>query len=191
MKREELIAKGYSEEQVTEILNMVHGNDENFKKQISSLQNENKKYSDENATYKSQLDEINKANMSEQEKLEQMKRDTEKNLRDSKIIVNKAKATEILAGLGLNEKVINKLVTDDENETLENANTLLSDIKAMRDNIVKETQESLLKRDTKPSGSNDPNNDNGEMTKEKFYKLSYEEKLEFKRSNPEEYENLK
>ena len=91
MKREELLAKGYTEEQVTDILNTLHSVSKDKDKQIADLQSEvltkgeyETKYND----VQHQLDEIKKANMTEQEKFEAMKKEAETNLRNSKIIVN-------------------------------------------------------------------------------------------------------
>ena len=147
MRREELLAKGYTEEQVTDILNTLHSVSKEKDKQISDLQSEILTKSEFETKYNAaqhQLDELNKANMTEQEKFEEMKKEAEKNLRDSKIIVNKAKAKEILSGLDIDESLIDTLVSEDEQKTLSNANLLKERFSSFKDTIEKQTKEQCL-----------------------------------------------
>ena len=90
MKREELLAKGYTEEQVTDLLNTFHSiNSENklLKNEVQAKQD----LVNQNLELQRQLDEINKANMSEQERLASEKAETEKYLANAKKIYNRAK----------------------------------------------------------------------------------------------------
>ena len=145
MKREELLAKGYTEEQVTDILNTFHGiNKENEKLKGELIQKAEieSKYNEANA----KLEEINKANMTEQEKLEAMKKETEANLKKSKVLLNKTKAQNILVGLDIDDELIDTLVTDDEKTTLDNANRLKARFDIFKDNDSKIDYLSLRKR---------------------------------------------
>lgn len=187
-RAKEILGDGASEEQVTAFLNTFHSELKSKESQISDLNSKLNSQSDYEEL-KKKLDDIEKANMTEQEKLENMKKEYEKNLRESKMIVNKAKATEILAGLNISEDIINSLVRDDEQATLTNANNLKAQIEAMREETVRKTKEELATLDVKPNISNVSQNDEG-MTWEKFSKLSEEEQNKFVSENPEEFANL-
>ena len=76
MKREDLLAKGYTEEQVTDILNTFHGinkENEKLKGELIEKADIEAKFNEANA----KLEEINKASMTEQEKFEAMKKEAE------------------------------------------------------------------------------------------------------------------
>lgn len=193
MKREELLAKGYTEEQVTDILNTLHSVSKDKDKQIADLQSEvltkgeyETKYND----VQHQLDEIKKANMTEQEKFEAMKKEAETNLRNSKIIVNKAKAKEILSGLDIDESLIDTLVSEDEQTTINNANLLKNRFTTFKDTVEKQTRESITNLNAKPETTNVPQQDDGVMTLDKFYKMTNEEQIKFVNENPGAIENL-
>lgn len=184
MRREELLEKGYTEEQVTDILNTYH-----------QLNAETKKANDEAAHIKEQavalqkqLDDIKKANMSEQEKYEQMKKETELNLANSKKIYNKAKVKEILAGYDIEDDIINSFVSEDENSSINGANLFKARLDTIIANTTKKVEEKISNIDVKPNPTNIPQ-DTG-MSKEKLSKMTMTEQLEFKRANPEAYENL-
>ena len=101
-----ILGESATEEQITNFLNNYHLNEnakmKELQDQLNVLKSENSKYSDYD-TIKSKLNEIEQASMTEQQKLEQMKQETEKNLRESRIIVNTAKAKEILAGENIDD----------------------------------------------------------------------------------------
>ena len=192
MKREEvkkILGEDATEEQITNYLNVYHTIEQEKNKEISELKAQLNKFNDYD-DIKKQLDEINKANMSEQEKLENMKKEYEKNLHDSKIIVNKAKAQQILAGLDISDDIINSLVVEDEAQTTQNATNLASQINTIKEAVVKQTKEELNALDVKPNISNvDPNKDNT-MNWDKFTQLSQEEQSKFQMEHPEEFANL-
>ena len=187
-KAKQILGDGASEEQVTEVLNTFHSELREKEKEISNLNSKLNSQSDYDEL-KKKLDDIEKANMTEQEKLANMQKEAENNLKQSRMIVNKAKATEILAGLNISEDIINSLVRDDEASTLTNANNLKSQIENMREETIRKTKEELATIDVKPNISNVRQNDS-EMTWEKFTKLSQEEQNKFAKENPEEFEKL-
>lgn len=193
MKREDLLAKGYTEEQVTDILNTLHSVSKDKDKQIADLQSEVLTKSEFETKYNAaqhQLDEMNKANMTEQEKVEAMKKEAETNLRNSKIIVNKAKAKEILSGLDIEESLIDTLVSEDEQATINNANLLKNRFTTFKDTVEKQTRESITNLNVKPETTNVPQQDDGVMTLDKFYKMTNEEQIKFVNENPEAIQNL-
>ena len=167
-----ILGEEATEEQITNLLNQWHIDESSkikeLESQVNNLSKEKEKYSDYD-TIKKQLDDINKANMSEQEKLEQMKKEAEMNLKNSRIIVNTAKAKEILAGLDLDDETIGLVVTDDETTTINRANNLKSKFDVMRENVAKQTKESLSTQDLTPTISNV--NQNDVMTLDKFNKM--------------------
>ena len=184
----EILGEGATDEQVSAILNAFHSDIDAKEKEISSLNSKlqsQKDYDD----IKKQLDDINKANMSEQEKLEEQKKEIEKNLRESKIIVNTAKAKEILAGLPLTDEIINSLVRDDEQATITNATNLKTQMESLKTETDKKVREELANIDLKPAITNVPQ-DGGAMTWDKFEGLSLEEQNKFAEEHPEEFANL-
>lgn len=198
MNREEarkILGEGATEEQITNLLNSWHIQEsakvKELETQVNNLTEQNSKYSDYD-TIKKQLDDINKANMTEQEKLEQMKKETEANLKNSRIIVNTAKAKEILTGLDLDDELISLVVSDNADKTIANANKLKAKFDSQKDIVAKQTKETLINVDLKPSVSNvNPNNDDGIInTFEKFGALSAAEQEKWINEHPNEFENL-
>lgn len=185
MQREDLIAKGYTEEQVTDYLNMYHNMQKEIKQANEKL-NESKVFAD---GLQKQLDDINQANMSEQEKLVQKEKEIETNLANSRKIYNKAKAKELLAGYDIEDEIIDNLISEDENITISNANRFKSRLDTIIANTTKKVQDNIASRDVKPVASNIPQEDEG-MTKEKFFKLPMSEQVIFKRENPEKAEEF-
>ncbi len=196
MNREEarkILGEGATEEQITNLLNSWHIQEsakvKELETQVSSLTEQNSKYSDYDSI-KKQLDDINKANMTEQEKLEQMKKETEANLKNSRIIVNTAKAKEILTGLDLDDELISLVVSDNADKTIANANKLKAKFDSQKDIVAKQTKETLINVDLKPTVSNVNQNDDGIMTFEKFGNLSAVEQEKWINEHPTEFENL-
>ena len=186
--REELLAKGYTEEQVTDLLNMYHTQNSeisNLNKQLESKNEIETKYT----ALQKQLDDINKANMSEQEKFEQMKKETEQNLANSKKIYNKAKAKEILAGYDIEDDIINSFVTEDETATINGVNLFKTRLDTIIADTTKKVQDNIASIDVRPNASNNPNQD-AAMTFEKFSQLSAEEQEKFVTEHPQEFQNL-
>lgn len=197
MNREEarkILGEGATEEVITNFLNNYHIQEsekvKTLENELNSLKEQNDKYSDYDSI-KKQLDDINKANMTEQEKLEQMRKETETNLKNSRIIVNTAKAKEILAGLNLEDDLISLVVSDDAQKTIDSANKLKAKFDSQKESVAKETKESLTSLDLNPSISNvNQNEQDGVMTFEKFDSMSAEEQNKWIQEHPTEFENL-
>ena len=191
MTREEakkILGEGATEEQVTNLLSNYHDVEKSNKEEINSLKAQLNQYSDYE-DIKKQLDAVKQANMTEQEKLARDKEETARNLAESKIIVNTAKAKDILAGLNVSESIIAKLVSEDENATLTSVNELKTMLETQKETVAKATKESLVNLDLKPDLSNVPQGDD-RMTIEKFNVLSAEEQEKFINEHPQEFENL-
>lgn len=199
MKRETLLEQGFSEEQVTLILNMFHNTAENDKKlqeQLGTLQTQLADYE----ITKAELDTLKREKMSESEKMEADKKEIEKNLAESRTIRNEAKVTAILAEIGITDsETIKDLVSDDENVSVAKARRYVDNFNKMREDTIKKTKEELQKTDVKPNGSNSTITDNENevadltMTKEKFNKMlmeNYTEAKAWKDNNPDLYQQI-
>lgn len=191
-KARQILGENATEEQVTNFLNEWHNEKKaetkQYETQLNELQNKINQYSDYD-DIKAKLDEINKANMSEQEKLEEQRKEIANNLSNSRKIYNKAKAMEILAGENVDEKIIDSLVTDNLETTMATINALKTNLTTIKDSVANKTKESLSTLDLTPTMSNVPQDN--KMTMEKFFSLSAEEQEKFVTEHPTEFENLK
>lgn len=188
MKREALLEKGYTEEQVTDLLNTFHGinkENENLKSELLQKADMEAKYNEA----QKKLDEINKANLTAQEKIELDRKEAEKDRKEAKILLNKTKVQNVLAGLDIDDAIISTLVTDDENTSIQNANLLKAKFDTFKDTVEKQTKESIQNLDVKPNPTNVPQDD-GVMTWDKFRTLSQEEQNKFQSEHPQEFSNL-
>lgn len=188
MKREELLAKGYTEEQVDEVLNIYHQNDKKVK-ELQKQVEEAETYKASANELKKKLDDINEANLSEQEKLAKKEAEIESRLSNAKKIENTAKAKEILASYDVDDELISRLVSEDTNDTINMANLFKSKIDAVKTTVATETREKLANADVKPNPTNISQQDEG-MTLEKLRAMSMTEQLMFKRENPDIYAEL-
>lgn len=192
-ERKYWLEKGYSEEQTTEILNELHESSKGLQRELENVKALNVTYANDNATMKTRLDEIDKNNMTEQQKIDKMLKDAEKKLRESEIILNTSKAKEILSSIGLVgdelEEVAKSIVTNSEETTIKNANNIANVYKNMREQTIKKTKEEIANINLKPNNKDKDNDDSG-MDYNKFQKLTYNEQKKFKDENPEAYKNL-
>lgn len=182
MKREELIAKGYTEEQATELLNLFHAENNEIKTNNAQLQKDlniaNQTITELNKA-QVQLKQLQQAQMTDQEKLDAMKAETEKNLAMSKKIVSKAQAKTIFAEIGgIDDAILDTLVSEDLTQTEANAKALVELIKSRDEATAKKTKEDLANLNVLPNPSNvqKGGDDNSQMTKDQFNKLSREER---------------
>lgn len=182
MKREELIAKGYTEEQATELLNLFHAENNEIKANNTQLQKDlniaNQTITELNKA-QVQLKQLQEAQMTDQQKLDAMKAETAKNLAESKRIVSKAQAKTIFAEIGgIDDAILDTLVSEDLTQTEANAKALVDLIKSRDEATAKKTKEDLANLNVLPTPSNvqKGGDDNSQMTKEKFNQLSREEK---------------
>lgn len=196
MSREEakkILGEDATEQQITNFLNVIHLN--NSKMEELRVENEANKIAREEASrkakeYEEQLATIEKEKMSDVEKLELAKKEAEENLANSRRILSKAKAQEILSTVGItDEDIIKTVVSDDLDSTVANAQILANKFKFIQDETVKKTKEELANIDVKPNPTNVPQNDN-QMTWEKFTALSVEEQSKFEQEHPDEFAKL-
>lgn len=182
MRREELIAKGYTEEQATELLNLFHAENNEIKTNNAQLQKDlniaNQTITELNKA-QVQLKQLQQAQMTDQEKLDAMRAETEKNLAESKRIVSKAQAKTIFAEIGgIDDAILDTLVSEDLTQTEANAKALVDLIKSRDEATAKKTKEDLANINVLPNPSNvqKGGDDKSQMTKDEFNKLSREER---------------
>ena len=193
MKRETLLEKGYTEEQVTELLDLFHKNSSNISKENEDLKTQLDSANNKIAgltKLEQELNALKQSQLSEEEKRKLAEKEMQENLYKSKIILNTAKAREILSQIGgIDEEVLNSIVSDNEEKTIKNANGLLNLIKTREERTISETTEKLSSMDVKPAPSNNLNQDT-QMTWEKFESLSVEEQSKFEQEHPDEFAKL-
>ena len=182
MKREELIAKGYTEEQATELLNLFHSENNEMKANNAKLQNDlniaNNTIAELNKVQVA-FNEMQQAQMTDQQKVEAMRAEAEKNLAESRKIVSKAQAKTIFAEIGgIDDAILDTLVSEDLTKTEANAKALVDLIKSRDEATAKKTKEDLANLNVlpNPSNVNGGNKVDSQMTKEEFSKLTREEK---------------
>jgi hypothetical protein len=196
LKRDDIkniLGENASEEQITNLLNAFHNSNNEQKKEYEELKEKYDNIATKVSDYdnmKAQLDEINRANMTEQEKLEEQKKEIANNLAKSRVIVNTAKAKDILAGLNVDDKIIEKLVDEDEQTTLNSVNALKTMLENQKATVEKQTRESLANIDLTPTMTNVNQAEQDVMTFEKFSQLSAAEQEKFINEHPEEFQNL-
>lgn len=195
MTRKELLDKGYTEEQATEILNLTHATSEALEKaktELNEIKNQNATIVTENTEMKTQLEELAKSKMTEQELLVEKQKEIERNLIQSRITLNKAEIKTELSGLGIAneelETILNAIVTESKDDSLKNAKALRSSIEALKENVEKETKKNLINVNVKPDTTDSVPTET--MTPEKFKAMSYDEMKAFKETNPEEFKVL-
>lgn len=182
MKREELIAKGYTEEQATELLNLFHAENNEIKANNTKLQNDLKVANTTIAELNKvqvAFNQMQQSQMTEQEQVAAMKAEAEKNLAMSKKIVSKAQAKTIFAEIGgIDDAILDTLVSEDLTQTETNAKALVDLIKSRDAETAKKTKEDLANLNVLPNPSNvqKGGDDKSQMTKEQFNKLSREER---------------
>lgn len=188
-----ILGEEATEEQITNLLNNYHVQESSkvkeLESQINSLKDINEKHSDYD-TLKKQLDEINKSKMSEQEKLEADKLATAEALKNANIIYNTAKAKEILAGENLDDELLKTLVSENADDTIARATKMKETLSSIKESVAKQTKESLINVDLKPTISN-VNQNEQIMSFDRFSQLSADEQNEWISQHPNEFENLK
>lgn len=181
----EILGEGASEEQITNFLNKVHQLEKTKNDEIARLQAENDKRKDYDEL-KTKLSDIEKANLTREEQIALMESTAKENLAKSNKILNTTKAKEILAGLDLDDDTVAMLVTEDEATTIANANRLKAKFDLLKDNVEKQTKETLMNTNLKPSMSNVEQGE-GIMTKDKFDKMTFAEQKAWKDNNLDKY----
>ena len=200
MKREELLEKGYTEEQVSELLDAWHKANANLAKENEKLKTDlgqaNETISGLNqkvsglTKVEEEYNAIKQSQLTDEEKRKLALEEAEKKQREANKIYNTAKAREIFSEIGgISDEVLSSIITDDEKTTVANATNLLNLIKTRDEAIEKTTTEKLTSLDLKPNPSNTSTQDNV-MTWEKFDSLSSDEQMKFAEEHPDDFAKM-
>lgn len=196
MSREDIkkmLGENATDEQITAVLNTIHSEKAKADKLEAQL-NAKSVADEENAkTMKELQDKLNKfekEKMSEAERLEAEKKEIAQNLANSRLILAKAKAQEILSQVGItDEDIIETVSNDNLDTTIARATALANKFKTVTEETAKKTKEELANLDIKPTQTNIPQGDDV-MTLDKFQNLSADEQEKFINEHPEEFEKL-
>lgn len=196
MSREDIkkmLGENATDEQITAVLNTIHSEKAKADKLEAQL-NAKSVADEENAKTMKELQEklnkFEKEKMSEAERLEAEKKEIAKNLANSRMILAKAKAQEILSQVGITDDDIIETVTNDNlDTTIARATALANKFKTVTEETAKKTKEELANLDIKPTQTNIPQGDDV-MTLDKFQNLSADEQEKFINEHPEEFEKL-
>nr|DAG35142.1 MAG TPA: hypothetical protein [Caudoviricetes sp.] len=193
ISREEIkkkLGETATDEQISAMLDLLHTSEKNLKDEKNNLQTQLDKLSDYDEM-KQKLAEIENEKLTEQERLQKEKEEIAKNLKESRLVKNKAKVMTVLAGLDIDEELVDSLVSEDENVSINKANKLKTKIETLSSEVEKKTKENLTQLNIKPNvNEKNLDNNNGAMTFEKFRSLSQEEQNKFANEHPEEFEKL-
>lgn len=156
-------------------------------------------YNDLNQKYKNE--QSAKETMSEElegykktaEKVPQKENELAEVLKSNKalsITVNKLQAKEILKDANISddkiEELLGKIVTEDNEKTMELAQSFADVLKKEIDDTKKSTEEKLLQSTPKPNVKT-PEKEDKSITKEDFIKMTYSEKKELFKTNQDLY----
>lgn len=179
MKREDvkkILGEDASDEQVDSVLNLYHSSNKASNEKISQYEAKVSSMSDYEE-FKKYKEENEKLKMTEQQRLDALKKEAEDNFRKSKLVYNNAKAKDILAGLELDDDLISTIVTDDEEKTIANATKFKEKIEAIKMDTQKKTKEELGNINQKPTaGNQDPNGNGKKLSKDDFKNMTIQEK---------------
>lgn len=193
ISREEIkkkLGESATDEQISAMLDLLHTSEKNLKDEKNNLQTQLDKLSDYDEM-KQKLAEIENEKLTEQERLQKEKEEIAKNLKESRLVKNKAKVMTVLAGLDIDEELVDSLVSEDENVSINKANKLKTKIETLSSEVEKKTKENLTQLNIKPNvNEKNLDNNNGTMTFDKFRTLSQEEQNKFANEHPEEFEKL-
>ena len=183
-----ILGEEATEEQISNLLNNVHNSLKTKEDEIKTLREKVDSQGDYDSI-KAQLDEINKAKMSEEEKIAAKLKEAEQKKAEADIIYNTAKAKEILSGYNVPEDLVKSLVKPDEATTISNANMLKSQMDTLKDKVTKDVTDKIASLDVKPNPTNVPQGDD-KMTREKFEKMTMLEQKQWKDENLDAYHEM-
>lgn len=184
-----------TDEQITSYLDSFHNLNESLQTANATINGLNEQVTDLNSKVTTltqseiELNAIKQSQLTAEEKLAQKEKEIEQRLANARIVDNRAKVKEIFSEIGgVDETVLNAIVTDDETTSLKNANAFLTQIKNIQVATETKTKQDLATLDVKPIASN-TQNDNV-MTWEKFDQMSADEQNKFAEEHPDIMEKL-
>lgn len=196
MNRESLLEKGIAPELVDEILAMHGANVASLKAKVNEQDEQIKSYSNLQ-NQKSQLEkrvkELEGSNLTQEQKLAQREQEIEAKGKEYDKLINTVKAKNVLLEAGIpTEKldaILGNIVSDNEETTLAGVNSIVELYKDTVDSTSKKVKDEFLKNNPKPPASNGTGEE-GEISKEDFQKMNYNQQMDLYNTNPELYNKL-
>lgn len=206
MTREEvkkILGEDATDVQISNFLNYHHSYEKTKNDEINSYKTTINEHSDYD-TIKKELDDLKKANMTNEELLVAKQKELDDALAKTKEEQlkflkkqNSLEAKSILMEAGITDEeqlknILGSISSDNKELTINNANNLANSIKAIKESTEKTIKAQLMNNEPNPSeSSGKKSNSDTTMTKDKFMKLTYAEQKEWKDTNGEEaYHNL-
>lgn len=163
------------------------------KNKYNDLSDRLKNVQEEKTTIETELEELKSQNLSDEDKRKKEQEDFDKKTKELSIQLNKVKAKEIFKEAKISdekiEELLQKVVSEDEKNTLDLANSFAEILKTKVDDTKKQTETDLLENTPKPNVKTQPNGSKT-YTKEDFLKMSYSEKKNLLNTDREQYNQL-
>lgn len=208
MTREEvkkILGEDATDVQITNFLNYHHSFEKTKNDEINGYKNTINEHSDYD-NIKKELDDLKKANMTNEELLVEKQKELDNALakakeEEVKLLKkqNSLEAKSILMDAGITDEeqlkgILSSISSDNKDATILNANNIANSIKTIKEATEKTVKEQLMNGEPNPNaaGGKKADSDNT-MTKEKFQKLlmeNFEQAKEWKDKNTEEYQRL-
>lgn len=208
MTREEvkkILGEDATDVQITNFLNYHHSYEKTKNDEINSYKSTISEHSDYD-NIKKELDDLKKANMTNEELLVAKQEELDKALANAKEEAvkfqkkqNSLEAKSILIEAGITDEeqlkgLLSSISTDNKDLTIASAKSIADLVKTTKDSTEKSVKEKLMHQEPNPSGTDGKKaDDNDFMTKEKFNKLlmeNYEEAKQWKDNHSEEYQKI-
>lgn len=200
MNREQakkILGENATDEQINALLTSIHNEIATKDDEIKSLNDKLTLNLSEIEKYKAsdlELQKIKQSQMTEQEKAEEMKKQLQAEMSKYNKLNNSVKAKAILVGAGISsenaDNLVSKFVKEDEQATLDLANSFVAEFNSMKELTEKKVKDELSNINVKPSGSNVNPKTSDIMTWEKYQTLTPEEQAKFATEHPDEFESL-
>lgn len=201
MTRDEIkkiLGEDATDVQITNCLNFFHTQEKNKTDEINGYKKTINEHSDYD-NIKKELDDLKKANMTNEELLVAKQEELDKALaktkeEELKLLKkqNSLEAKSILIEAGITDEeqlkgLLSSISTDNKDATIASANSIANLVKTTKDATEKSVKAQLMNTEPNPSDNGGKKaEDDQTMTKEKFNGLSYAEQKEWKDTHGEE-----
>lgn len=208
MTREEvkkILGEDATDVQITNFLNYHHSFEKTKNDEINGYKNTINEHSDYD-NIKKELDDLKKANMTNEELLVEKQKELDNALAKAKEEEtkfqkkqNSLEAKSILMDAGITDEkelsgILNSISSDNKDATILNANNIANSIKSIKEATEKTVKEKLMNGEPNPSADGGKKADSDDtMTKDKFNNLlmeNFEKAKEWKDNHAEEYQKL-
>lgn len=161
------------------------------KKATGDLETENKRLISERDVLQEKVNGFENEKLTDDEKRQKALQEIEALRKETLTERNKVKAEKILSKVIDDEKelasLISQISSDDEKATSTLAQNIADTLTRQREQTETKIREEILKDTPKPTGGDGGNK---KITKDDFLKMTYDEQVSFKQSNPNEYNEM-